>query len=52
MNEQVEWLKAQVEAYLKDTKPTYENDVVLPATLDEFVKYIEEKFAFRGLLDR
>lgn len=47
MNEQVEWLKAQVEAYYSDV-----THGVTEVVLDHFVEYIEEKFALKSFWDR
>lgn len=52
MNEQVEWLKAQVEAFLADTPLVESARVLGPIMLEEFVAYVEKKFTPRGLLDR
>lgn len=51
MNEQVEWLKAQVEMYFKD-HPIISEDENPESVLAEFIQYVEEKFTPRGLLDR
>lgn len=49
----VEWLKAQVEAYLEC--PLDSDDIAAMKdgpTLVKFVEYVEAKFVHKGILDR
>lgn len=47
----VEWLKAQVEAYLKFCADETGSNPP-PPSLEEFVQYVEAKYRYKGLLDR